>query len=634
MSKTFTDLGQPDIEGTDDYFPTMASGSEEENRQCHEDLLNYIITRVEYDASNRNARVRRYARIDKMVSTWQKLSVEDAKRQDQMESDGKAQAISINLPLVLTHMEDMVAFLAGVYSPSSGDFFQVPTDPKMAEVGQAVVDKMNQDAKLGKQYKELCASLRSLLKYNIGGQHVRWFSPKETDGPAGQASGGRNLFDAIDMYNFFWDSSLTDPADIPKKAEWAAIARTENRMWLHQHENSEYIKGVGAIVNGENFTNRKGTAQFFRHAPGSAGISSQNSRTSDGEFNWAAYGASLDTDNRANIDGFEILEGYIRLNANEFNLKLPESGFTYSADGYYLWHFLICDSTRILRMMPVDETSEDAFVSTKIDIPYYVGYLNQDDMQEANRSTAELLAPFQQFGSFLLNVHVQGSRSNLYGLTGYDPMMFDFSDIPQGEVSARLKSKIPGRDVRSGLMRMEGGNTANEQTMQSLAQLMALMREFFPSQALPSQIAGIDRAVTQQVSAVMQGVSRRLHTMVRIADDDILGPARLQAFKNLVINEAVPTGGLTDGVVAKLLGSGIQQLNREIAETSVRQLLFAVIQNPDTASQMDIFLLMNFWAGLLPMSVDMTQFRKPEPTVAPQQGAPAQGAPAPEVPVA
>src|SRR5690606_24644765 len=134
-------------------------------------------------------------------------------------------------------------------------------------------------------------------------------------------------------------------------------------------------------------------------------------------------------------------------------------------------------------------------------------------------------------------------------------------------------SKTPGRDVRSGIQDIRG-TTGDRSTLDSLARLLALMQQFFPVQALPSQIAGMDRAVQSQVAAVLQGVNRRLHMLVRIIDSDILGPARFEQFMNIVRNGAGSTGGLTNRDIMNMLGSGLAQLNREAAAQAMQQLLF------------------------------------------------------------
>src|SRR5690606_23380165 len=141
-----------------------------------------------------------------------------------------------------------------------------------------------------------------------------------------------------------------------------------------------------------------------------------------------------------------------------------------------------------------NDKSDNPTEQGKSVLPIYLSYLNLDDMLGANRSIAELLAGFQTFSSFLLNAHVQGARSSIWGLKGYDPDMFDIGDLENSEgVAGYLASKQPGRDVRTGLTELKGTFDGSK-TMEQVGGIMQLMQSLFPAQALPSQVAGLDRA--------------------------------------------------------------------------------------------------------------------------------------------
>src|SRR3546814_7835985 len=64
--------------------------------------------------------------------------------------------------------------------------------------------------------------------------------------------------------------------------------------------------------------------------------------------------------------------------------------------------------------------------------------------------------------------------------------------------------------------------------------VMDLTNQFFPTQSAPSQIAGIDRAISSQVAAVQQGVNRRQHKGARLLDDTMMRPMRAGMYFNIV----------------------------------------------------------------------------------------------------
>ena len=51
----------------------------------------------------------------------------------------------------------------------------------------------------------------------------------------------------------------------------------------------------------------------------------------------------------------------------------------------------------------------------------------------------------------------------------------------------------------------------------------------------------------------------------------------------------------------------------------MQQLLFAIIQNPQSASQIDVLGLMNYWSGLMNIQADLKDFaiQQPAPQVGP-----------------
>jgi len=222
-----------DVDSYPKAFATIpGDGDINANRAAsHDLLLRYLLARLQLD-TGRNQRRRRYARIDRSISTWQRLSAEDSKRKQKQEETGKAQAISMNMPLTHTHIDDMSAFFTEVYHPSSGAYGAASAIPESQKAMVDVVTRMNDDAADTMYYTELSRGVRALLKYNIGGFHLEWEEVKHDNSSDSGEAKERNHVCSIDMYNFFWDPSIKDPKDIRRKAEWAADACIVNRMEL------------------------------------------------------------------------------------------------------------------------------------------------------------------------------------------------------------------------------------------------------------------------------------------------------------------------------------------------------------------------------------------------------------------
>jgi hypothetical protein len=567
-----------------------------------------------------------------MISTWQKLTPEDSQREIVEDNTGKNQALPMNLPILAAHLDDTCAFYGEVFSSHSRDFYTVP--PKiLSEPTKALAEKMNKDTKSRKYYKELVSGLRSLIKYNLGGYAVRW----EEGGGQGELAEPGNRIESIDMYNYLWDTTVLDPSKIPTEAEWAARATTKNRMWLERGQLNGRLENVEKVLYPDSNTLAEreraypsnapvvngSMGRYYKQPPTYVGLSmdATDDHTAAGLSapNWESYGLSLDSEGTTPIPGIEVVEMYCWLNPDQFGLMTPtqsgtpdpsQLGVDANGESYSLWRFTIVGSCEICKAEPVNGIS-----GSQPEIPHYLGFMSVDDMKEAQRSVMELLKPFQRFSSFLFNIFVAGARKNIWGLKGYDPTMFDITKIKQGDVAGFLASMQPGRDVRTGLMTLDS-STGTDKTMEMLDGVMNVTQKLFPSQSLPSQVAGIDRAVKNQVAAVMQGAVRRLSMIAKIMDSDIMGPMRLQCYRNLSVNDSEGLQGLKEEDVAKVLGSGLNQLNRESVASEVKEMIYAVIQNPEASQTYDVAGLMNYWSQMMDAPSDLGEFVKTPPPAA------------------
>lgn len=590
-------------------------GNQEHNRaRAHDDLLSYLKARLSSD-SNRLQRVMRYSRVDRLISTWQRLSQEDTKRKQKQETTGKAQALPMNMPLTHTHIDDMAAFFTEVYYPSTGAYGTADAIPDAQKSMVEVVTKMNDDAADTQYYVALSRTIRSLLKYNIGGFELCWEEVEHDDSSDSAEPPQRNHAKPLDMYNTLWDPSIKDAKDVRRKAEWAATVEVVNRMELIRQTQAGSYAGTMAVLRAgdSNAVNGASKGSYYKYPPAETNIDSQDDETAQqSTVDWTAYGASLGADSIDIKGGYELVTMYCWLNPAQFGLSWTQ--MSYEQDGYYLWRFKILAGERIIYAEPVVDDSDELKKQNSVVIPYYLGYLNYDDMLSASRSIAELLGPFQSFTSFLMNAHIQGARSNIWGIKAYDSTMFDLSALEANDgVAGYVASKMPGRDVRTGLQELKGTFDGSK-TMDQVGAMMQLTAQFFPAQSMPAQIAQMDRAVQSQVSAVLQGVSRRLQLLVKTADTMIFNPLRFDQYRNLVKNEQVSAKGVSDGQARKMLGSGLAQLNQEILENAIRQMMMSIMQNQALTQQYDIAPMFDFWASLLKIPVDSSKFKlQPNP---------------------
>lgn len=605
------------------------------NPANHEKLLNYIKQRLDGDLSNRDNRVKRYAQIDRDVAAWLRLGDEDRKRAIEHELNGTPQATAVNLPLTWVHLDDMMTYLIQSFAPIHGMFYHT-AGKDQTDVAGMLVAIMNNHAVYGSYYRQFARALFNLLKYNVGGITNNWakeYGPKLVTNADGntdvesQTVFAGNLIKAIDQYNFFFDPSV-EPTMLHKDGEWAAVAEMKSHYWLKKKcLESTFFNCEGLL--GEDWTRH--ACRYYRDPPVEAKLDSENV-TSGSSINWFSFMAGADSFLVNNA--FEIVTVYIRLNPNDFDLVDRRRGANQGRvdrNRYEVWRFTICNDDTIIETTYLNNVHDH--------IPAYFGVVNDDFMREAAKSPAEILNPLQNFSSFLLNSHVLANRKNIYGTTFYDPSCVDYDSVPDGEVAAKvpIKPQGYGRDIRT-MVYHDSHVLDTKQTLGDLEGMLGIFNQFFPSQSLPSQIAGIDRAVDSQVAAVQHGSTRRQQKTARVIDDTMMRPLRMGMYYNIIQyqEDGVEVGDyfkdettkidlskLRSFSIAHLIGQGLKSMDRQFIAQMMQQVIFAMIQAPqtvqptETSPGIDLLGMMSFWLSMLDANVDMNQFKlEPVPPAA------------------
>lgn len=593
----------------------------------HDELIQYLQARLTRSQTKRTSRLQRYARIDQMLSTWQQLSPEDTRREIREDNTGKTQAIPMNLPVAAAYLDDAVSFYCEIFAPLGGNFYANPGKRDENQSMQVLTDLMNQDTQINRYYMNVKATMRGLNKYNFAGFHVAW--REGIPGGTGEEALPGNMVEALDMYNFIYDEEIVDVQNLHKESEYVARIRLRSRLWLLKQWKAGGLINIDKVLNRTDPQSNQSVgnkATYYKFPPGTTRLEFDGSDSHTGrgvkdgnDIDWASFNLSLDSDRSVDIYGHEIIHMYCWINPNQFDLSEDNE------DDLQLWQFTICDGKWIIKLSQVDDA---------VEIPVYTSRLNLDDMREAARSIAEYVRPFQRFVSFLVNTHVAGLRASVWGLKAIDPTMFDPTQIQNGETAGLLKSKKPGADVRMGFQQLTQNNSDTRQNMQDAGTMLDLMKQFFPNQALPAQIAGMDRAVSSQVAAVMQGAMRKLQMFAREIDSSLMLPVRMAQYRNIANYDPNKSqlGGITESKVAQLLNSGLGQIGREAAAQSVQQLLFAVIQNQEAMGSFDVPGLFTLWSGLMNIGTDLGQYAKQvAPAATDAQGNPIAGATAGDV---
>lgn len=609
------------------------------NKKNHDDLLEYLRERLALGKSHRDSTLDRLVSVDKSVAGWLKHDEEDRKRLKSKDETGVPIAVKMNLPVSFIHIDDMMTYFAETFAPSRGMFYHTGDPAEVTEATQ-IITKMNNDAIYAGFYAQVLKGIYASLKYNTGGFVNEWSQdrgPKLDSGPDGElvideeVKWQGNRLEAIDNYNFLPDPSVPLPR-LHKDGEFAATVTLRSHYWVKSRA------AAGALFNCESLLTKptsQSACKYYRSPPQETEITSDTSRGTRA-VDWVSI--LSDVPYLSQTDGYEEVTMWIRLNPTEWGL-VPAGETAAARDRYELWRFKIMNDEFIV--------SAEWLNNAHGHIPCYLGHVNDDFIGSAQKSVAEILQPLQDFASFLMNLHVENSRSALYGTTFYDPTVVDYSKIPKGEVAARvpMEARGYGKDIRKAVYDVRS-NIDTNQTISDLGGLMDMINQFFPTQALPSQIANIDRAVQSQVAAVQHGANRRQQKTARLLDDSIFSKIRYSMYYNILQYMPSDVEEITDYYTGKpvkidlgkmrntnlpfIIGQGLKAIDRQAVASMMQNIIFALIQAPQAAQGIDLLGLIDYWTSMIDVDIDMKQFRVQPPEAdgeAPAEGQDAEGSP-------
>lgn len=604
------------------------------NAVTHQRLLEYLQARLQSDEQNRDSRVARYSQIDRDVAGWMLLSDEDKKRRVEHARTGSPQATAINLPLTWVHLDDMMTYYAQTFAPNRGMFYHT-AKPGDSTDAASITDLMNNHAIWCGYYRQLILTLFSALKYNLGGMSAFWgkdFGPRleaNMDGttrmePAVIFAG--NKVKAFDMYNTLWDPAV-EPALVHKDGEWFATVEMKSHYWLKNKCLEGEYYNCDDFLDGDHAPETTQT-KWFRDPPAETNMQADESAPQSW-FSVLSGAASYSMKG-----SFELTEIHIRINPNDFGLITGDRAAKAARNRYEIWRFTILNNEKIIEARMMNNIHGW--------LPAFFGVANDDVLRQVAKSPAEILNPLQEFSSFLLNAHVQANRKNLYGKTFYDPSRVDLKAVPAGEVAAEIPIKAQGygQDIRT-MVYHDNNVLDTKQTLQDLQGMMGIIDQFFPTQSLPSQIAGIDRAVDSQVAAVQQGANRRQHKGARLFDDTLMRPLRFSMYYNIVQYQEdgaevldyhgtprkIDLSKLRTTNLAYVIGQGLKAIDRQAMASQLQGMFFALIQAPQAGQQVDILKILDFWTSMMDIDASMEDFRLPPAPVAPDGSTPTGAAP-------
>ena len=607
---------------TEPQIPVVHRGHPFKSAKAHQKLLEYVVSRLELGAGQRDSLKTRYIRIDKQYSSWMKLDAEDQKRKSKQDSTGIPLAVKLNLPLMYVHLEDMLTYFMGVFAPTKGMYHVVAEGDEQSAANQ-LVTLMNTHNVHAAHYRGLIMACAAALRYNLGGVLTHW--DKETGANMTTNDNGQlevsqdkvlwegNRVDALDPYNTLMDPRV-HPLKLYKDGEFCATADT---LSLHEltkgATEGRYFNTTELFAKAKN-TETMGEYRYYVNPAKEVGLDLEGEDTESGGINgtnWFDW-FGLSADNMGH--SYEIVELYIWINPIQMKLIANTKAHREGRNRLEQWRITLVNGDTIVQTIPINNVHNW--------LPFSFGMINDDSMGIAQRSVGEIISPLQSFASFSMNAHIEATRKNIFGITYYDPDAIEYSQIPPGEVAGRiaLKPAARGRDIRT-LVMTNDNLLDTRQTTSNVDMTMGLLNDFFPTQQLPSQVAGIDRAIESQVATVKQGANRRQQKAARMLDVSMLRVSRFIQFYNIaqfqpnatVMSEngkqvAIAADKLRDTDLMYMVGQGLKSIDREAAAQTLKELTQMIFQSPEVAGRTNMLGLIDYIGDLEGVETNISQF--------------------------
>jgi len=603
-------------------------------------LITHIMDRMRMSVVERDRRAQRCEQIDVQLSGFVNLSPADKIRDTGNKVGKPPKPVDHNLPLAQGQIDGCTTYLLSIYAPET-DIFEAISSADKQQMAQALTAEVNRQGQRGQYYRNLARFCLNALKYNFGVLTCYW---EKYEGIIFKANPGGivskdigtiwegNALEAADTYNFFYDTAVQFPVDLPSKGEFFAQVERVTPFRVRKMAQDKQLFGINRWVTQEfasqvsQGTVTGGHATTYYRPPPSV---RDNTAAAQGQMNWVSL-LRAGADVKESSPGHELIRYTTWIVPNKFGLS--------SSNDLELWRIIVANGQYIAFAVKLEDSHGQ--------LPLVVACPLEDDLRNEQRTYAEQLLPLQHYASFLLNSDQAATRKAIWGVTVYNANAFPGIDFATTDIIGAmlpLRSSTTDVDIDKQFRHYNAAPDTS-QIMEKLGKVVELMQEILPTRQA-QQVADLERATLYQAAATVQAGDRRNLKIARTISDQALVPLKFQMIYNIFaglqsIDYVDQTTGerkpisIADLVAANIqfdIATGLKGLDRLMQIQIMKDVLNAVIQSPQALQEIDIVKFLNYFSTLAGDRTDLTQFRRQ--VVPPQQGQQtppnAQGAPAP-----
>lgn len=589
-------------------------------------LVRHVIQRCQLSDIERRVRIQRMEEIDTQLSGFVKLEKEDQKR-DHDNKKGKApKPIKHNLPLAYAQIDDCVTYCMSLFAPETNIFVATSTADKQS-VAEALTKEIGKQGQTLQYYRNLCKFLLNAMKYNFGALLCNWekctgttFTAKQNSQDPSASVGGQltttdgtvwegNVLKSADMYNFLFDTAV-HPCDLPLRGEYFAEVELVTPFTVKRKAEQKILFGINRFVNSPAplANNTVGTT-FYRSPP----VLREFHESGGQPVNWRQVITAGGPAQQSQL-GIELVWFTCWINPQEFDLA--------PRDRLECWRLCIANGQYLAAAVDLEITHGQ--------LPVACGAPLEDDLNNQQRTYAEMLLPLQHFASFLLNTHVDATRKAIYGITVYDKAAFPGLDLSTDDlIGARLpmKSTAQGQTIDQ-IFRHFVDAPETDQNVEMIAKIVDLMQKILPTN-MANQVADLERATEYQAAAVVQASSRRNLKIARLLNDQAISMIKFQMMYNIyqnipVIQYNAPDGtpqqitpkDILDAAIEFDIGTGLKGLDRLMQVSIFKDLMAYLFQVKGMDQQVDLLGLLSYVTQIAGFETDLSRFRIAQPAQA------------------
>jgi len=417
--------------------------------------------------------------VDVAYACYKAIPIKDAQPMDGVDLLKKLPIKDVQIPIIASQVDSVVAHLADVYL-SGYPMFPVVASSKNKELSEKFEAIVDNHAVKGRYSREMQLIFRDAAKYNLCAIEARWGSMSEFSPLfAGTFDDGElakpqklTTTKRINPYNLIWDYRV-EPSRVADDGEYTGYVELMGRIALKRLLNKYSAEGIGlnikeAIQNETGISAVSGKPITYVEPPQiSPYINSTAYQTGGTWLEWLE-GQKGDMGVYPGYSNmYEVATIYARIIPKEHGIISPKPNTP------QIWRLQVVNEQVLIYAQP-EQTPHDR-------LPILLGQAIEDGLSYQTRSIGEAQIPFQQAGSDLYNVRISGAKRAINDRGIYDSNLIDEGDINSTVPAA----KIPVRNLKMGKtlrdayipIPFQDGSTVG--AMQDLQQTMQLSNMLF-----------------------------------------------------------------------------------------------------------------------------------------------------------